>query len=78
MRINRISVAAVLAACAIAGPALAVPEYVKTACKADYKRFCPSYKTGTPELRECMTAIANQLSPKCIDALERSGEKRRK
>lgn len=62
----------------LAGQAFAVPEYVKQACKADYKKFCPDYAVGTPALRACMIGIAHQLSPRCVDALERSGEKRRK
>jgi hypothetical protein len=61
----------------LAGQAFAVPQYVKQACKADYKKFCPGYEIGTPALRACMIGIAHQLSPRCIDALERSGEKRK-
>ena len=78
MRFNGIFAAAIIAACTAASPAFAVPDYVKSACKADYKKFCPDYKTDTSELRACMVAISNQLSNRCIDALERSGEKRRK
>ena len=62
----------------LAGQAFAVPGYVKQACKADYKKFCPDYELDSPALRACIIAIAHQLSPKCVDALERSGEKRRK
>ncbi len=62
----------------LAGQAFAVPEYVKQACKADYKNFCPDYRVDTPALRACMIGIAHQLSPRCVDALERSGEKRRR
>ena len=64
--------------CGLASQAFAVPEYVKTACKADYKKFCPDYKVDTSELRACMVAIAHQLSSRCVDALERSGETHRK
>ena len=78
MRISRILFAVAIGACAMSAPALAVPEYVKTACKPDYKKFCPTYKVDTSELRACMVAISNQLSDRCIDALERSGEKRKK
>jgi hypothetical protein len=60
------------------GAASAAPEYVKQACKADYKKFCPDYAIGSTGLRACMIGIAHQLSPRCIDALERSGEKKRK
>lgn len=76
-----------LASAAIAVPMLAiatvpsradVPGYVRTACKADYKKHCPNYAIGSSELRSCMVAVANVLSSRCIDALERSGEKRRK
>ena len=54
------------------------PDYVRSACKADFKKYCPSYKVGSSELRSCMRAVANELSSRCIDALERNGEKRKK
>lgn len=56
----------------------AVPGYVKQACKSDYKKFCPDYELDSPALRACMVGISHQLSPKCSDALERSGESKRK
>ena len=69
--------AAAFIICGFTSAAFAVPEYVKTACKADYKKFCPDYKLETPALRACMVAIAHQLSSRCTDALERSGEKKK-
>jgi hypothetical protein len=62
----------------IAGPASAVPEYVHKACKSDYRKFCPSYEVDSSELRQCMRSMERRLSQRCIDALEKSGEKRRK
>ena len=54
------------------------PEYVKSACKKDFKTFCPRYGIESTQIRQCMRSVADQLSPRCIDALERSGERRRK
>jgi hypothetical protein len=54
------------------------PESVKSACKGDFKSFCPRYDIDSAALRQCMRSVANELSPRCVEALERSGEKRRK
>ena len=51
------------------------PKYVKRACKSDFKRYCPSYKVGSASLRACMRSVAFDLSRRCVDALERSGER---
>lgn len=42
---------------------------VERACKSDYKRLCPQYKPSSPQLRACMEAKANEISPSCIAAL---------
>jgi len=52
------------------------PEYVKRACKADFKKYCPSYDIDSKQLRACMRAVAEDLRPACADALKRSGERR--
>ena len=52
------------------------PQYVKNACKADFKTFCRSYDEESAALRQCMRRAAKRLSRKCQDALERSGERR--
>jgi hypothetical protein len=78
LRVTLIAATCTAMSFGLAGQAFAVPGYVKQACKADYKKFCPDYEVGSPALRACMIGIAHQLSPKCIDALERSGEKKRK
>jgi hypothetical protein len=63
----------------VAAPAgAAVPSEVKAACKKDFKTFCPHYALESTALRQCMRSVAGQLSPRCIDALERNGESRRK
>jgi hypothetical protein len=71
-------VALAVLALSVGSARAAVPGYVKQACKADYKKFCPDYEVGSPALRACMVGIAHQLSPRCIDALERSGESKRR
>jgi hypothetical protein len=70
---------AALIVAAVAGPARAdYPGYVKTACKSDFKSFCPKYDINSTALRQCMRSVSKELSPKCVEALERSGEKRRR
>ncbi len=54
------------------------PEYVLTACKKDFKTFCPRYAIVSTQIRQCMRSVADQLSPRCVEALEKSGERRRK
>lgn len=57
-----------------AAPAHAVSAKVKKACQGDYKRLCPTYKVGTPQLRACMEAKQAEISSRCVDALIASGE----
>ncbi len=52
------------------------PEYVKSDCKKDFKSFCPSYNLNSTAIRQCMRSVSDQLSPRCVTALERSGERR--
>jgi hypothetical protein len=54
------------------------PDYVKVACKKDFKSFCPRYDIESTQIRQCMRSVADQLSPRCIEALEKSGERRKK
>lgn len=69
----------------IACVALAAPDgtsaysaRVKTACKTDFYKFCPSYKLDSPQLRACMRSAGGNISSRCIDALVDSGELPRK
>lgn len=52
----------------------AITAKVKKACKGDYKRLCPTYKVGSPQLRACMEAKQFEISSSCVDALIESGE----
>lgn len=70
--------AAVCAAAVIAGPASAYSGRVKSACKSDFYRFCPSYKVGSSQLRTCMRSAGGNISRRCIDALANAGEISRK
>lgn len=62
-------VAVVLAVLAASGPALAVSEAVKVACKPDYIAYCNNMVVGSPELRGCMKTNALKLSKPCLQAL---------
>ena len=57
-----------------AGPAQAISQRVRNACRDDYYRFCSAYAVGTPELRQCMRRVGGSLSRGCIDALLETGE----
>jgi hypothetical protein len=57
-----------------ATPAAAVSAKVKKACANDYKRLCPQYKVGSPQLRACMEAKQYEISSGCVQALIDSGE----
>lgn len=65
-------------ALAAAGAAQAYSGRVKSACKADFYKFCPSYKLETPELRACMRSAGGNISTRCLDALADAGEIPRK
>ncbi len=55
-------------------PAFALAKSVKSACKSDYKRLCPSYPVGSMSLKACMDAKQGEISGPCRDALISSGE----
>ena len=61
-----------------AGDATAYSARVKSACKTDFYKFCPSYKRDSPQLRECMRSAGGNISSRCINALADAGEISRK
>jgi hypothetical protein len=61
-----------------AGEANAYSSRVKSACKSDFYKFCPSYKLDSSQLRACMRSNGGGLSSRCLDALADSGEIPRK
>lgn len=65
-------------ALAAAGAANAYSGRVKSACKSDFYRFCPSYKVNSPDLRACMRSAGGNISSRCLDALADAGEIPRK
>lgn len=82
---HRHSLRAGLVAAALAAAGLSVPATeadaqgrispkVRKACAGDYKKLCPTYKVGSPQLRACMEAKQSQLSWGCVSALIDSGE----
>jgi hypothetical protein len=69
--------AALMLATVAAGAARAdYPAAVKSACKSDFRKFCPGYGLESRQLRQCMRGAFNQLSARCVEALDRSGERR--
>ena len=56
-----------------AGDVAAYSARVKSACKTDFYKFCPSYKQDSPQLRDCMVSAGGNISRRCIDALANSG-----
>ena len=67
-----------LVALMTADGAVAYSARVKSACRSDFYKFCPSYKVDSPQLRACMRAAGGNISNRCIDALADSGEISRK
>ena len=63
---------------AAAGAANAYSGRVKSACKSDFYKFCPSYKLESPQLRACMRSAGGNISSRCLDALADAGEIPRK
>ena len=66
--------ASMLMVAGAAAPSHAVSAKVAKSCKGDYKRLCPKYKVGSPQLRACMEAKQFELSSGCVQALIDSGE----
>lgn len=67
-----------LSAVLTAGAANAYSSRVKSACRSDFYRFCPSYKLDSPQLRSCMRSAGGNISQRCLDALADAGEIPRK
>jgi hypothetical protein len=72
------AIAVGVGALAAAGTANAYSGRVKSACKPDFYKFCPSYKVDSPELRACMRSAGGNISSRCLDALADAGEIPRK
>ena len=68
------------AAALMAGLLLPVPEAgavsarVKFACANDYFAHCSQFKPDTPGVRNCMRQVGDNLSKRCIAALDAEGE----
>lgn len=58
---------------ASSAPAFAYSDTVRSACKADYKRFCAAHALDDPSARRCMDAAGRSLSRTCVAALINSG-----
>jgi hypothetical protein len=70
-----LSLSALAISSVVPAPAQAsVSSKVKKSCTGDYKRLCPRYKVGSPQLRACMEAKSSEISSACINALIDSGE----
>ncbi len=52
----------------------AVSLRVKLACSSDYHALCSQYASDSPEVRQCMRAAGDKLSPGCLNALIAAGE----
>jgi len=72
-RLLSISLVASAACLVLANGAEAFNAKVQRACKGDYKRLCPQYKVGSPQLRACMEAKSSDISSNCITTLIEEG-----
>lgn len=52
----------------------AVSLHVKLACSRDYFAHCSQFASDSPEVRQCMRAIGDKLSSRCLNALVDAGE----
>jgi hypothetical protein len=68
------AIAAVAAAGLCGTQANAVSLRVKLACSSDYRALCSQYSSDSPEVRACMRAAGEKLSPRCLNALIADGE----
>jgi len=48
----------------------AAPERPRTACAADYKRFCSAVKLGEGRIAQCLQSHAGELSDQCKASLK--------
>ena len=60
--------------CLPASDASALSTRVKLACAKDYYAHCSKHSPGSPEVRQCMRAVGEALSPRCLNALVAAGE----
>lgn len=68
------AIAVVVAAGFSGTQAHAVSLRVKLACSSDYRALCSQYSSDSPEVRACMRAAGERLSPRCLNALIADGE----
>ncbi|AGK56267.1 hypothetical protein HYPDE_22903 [Hyphomicrobium denitrificans 1NES1] len=68
------AIAAVAATGLCGTQANAVSLRVKLACSSDYRALCSQYSSDSPEVRACMRAAGEKLSPRCLNALIADGE----
>ena len=52
----------------------AVSARVKFACAKDYFAHCSQFRPDTPGVRNCMRQVGDNLSKRCIAALDAEGE----
>jgi hypothetical protein len=69
-----VAIAAAMFAGVWATSAEAVSLRVKLACSRDYYAFCSQFSSSSPEVRGCMRAVGERLSPRCLNALIAAGE----
>ncbi|MBA2126507.1 hypothetical protein DLM45_09775 [Hyphomicrobium methylovorum] len=55
-------------------PSQAVSLRVKLACSSDYRAHCSRFPSDSAEVRQCMRAAGERLSPRCLQALISAGE----
>jgi hypothetical protein len=69
-----VSMAAIASAGLWTTSAGAVSLHVKLACSRDYFAFCSQFASDSPEVRQCMRAVGEKLSSRCLNALIDAGE----
>ena len=70
---QRIFLAATVAALVVSGPALAQTGPVASNCQKEIKQFCANKGHGARQTRSCLEAHRKQLSTACLKALNTTG-----
>jgi len=67
---SKLNIAAIVAAIAFSGFALAQTTDPRGACRADYDKYCAGLAPGTGRIIACLNKQRDQLSDACKKALD--------
>jgi len=68
-QVRRLAIFAVLMTAPMVANAGEIPQAVKNACSADYKKLCMKHEPGSNAGRDCMADAFDRLSDPCVNAI---------